>query len=124
MPMPNRPLPRPLRVRWAGWLLVAFGLMFALSGCASLERHEKLTLGCMAADVLTTAYAIETGKGKEGNPLIAWSGDAAPAVLVTFNAGLFWAMREHDVPQPWWAVIGGSRCLVAGLNLGQIAGSE
>lgn len=44
-------------------------LVLALSGCASMTTAEKWNIGFAAADVATTAYALDHGM-QEMNPIL------------------------------------------------------
>ena len=83
-----------------------------LTGCASLDqslRESESPIAqiasspntfavCKAADVLSTAKLLETGKFVEANPVIAATLQHGYFPLIAISFALWYALREIDSP--------------------------
>lgn len=68
-----------------------------LAGCASMTTEEKWAIGLAAADVATTAYALERG-ARELNPVLSYGDPSNGEVIVravALNALVHWMLRHY-----------------------------
>jgi hypothetical protein len=79
-------------------LAAALAAAVILSGCATLASNEA-TIGCQAADTVTTIAALESG-AREGNPLLArvLEGAGLPG-LVLVKIAITWALLKYVRPE-------------------------
>ena len=92
-----------------------------LPGCSTLASKEA-TIGCQAADTLTTVYGVTHG-ASEANPLMAGviksvglGGFVALKVALTY----FLVMRHDQIPGPALAAVNVITCGAAVNNLSVI----
>lgn len=94
-------------------LLVA---AFALSGCAVMESPTTFGV-CKAADVATTAYALNTGLFHESNPILKpFIGPHHIMPLIAVSLLMWWVIYELNEPKVT-VVANGITCGVAAHNL-------
>lgn len=68
---------------------------FLSFGCASMTTAEKWNIGLAAADVATTAYALDHGM-REMNPILRADSNAETvARAVVLNAALLWLQHKY-----------------------------
>lgn len=78
-------------------------LILILQGCATMQKPETFAV-CKTADVVTTGYALHTGRFVEKNPLMAplVSHGILPLAVISF--GLWWLIDYYNEPTATLAV--------------------
>lgn len=101
-----------------------------LSGCASMTTAEKAYLGVVAADIGSTAIALQRGL-EEQNPLLRGDSDGETiARALVVNAAIYWMLHEwidkHSavMQRKYWRLMVGLRAPVVGWNVYQIAEAD
>lgn len=104
----------------------ALALILMLTvGCATTPKSEYFAMGCAAADLVTTAYALDQG-ATEANPLAVDGYEVASLALfsVLTHLGLrHLSKRKYHNPgkaAPWWLGVGSYRCTLAAWNLSEV----
>lgn len=72
--------------------LFAFSLAFLLSGCSGLKAVDL----SIAADSVTTYAAIDSGKAKEGNPLLPKSAIGAAVTSAVLKKAVLFFAKKHS----------------------------
>ena len=103
---------------------IATLMVLLLTGCASVRPAEKFAIGCLAADLGTTAYGLSLDGVEEGNPILNTGSDGATlAVAVGLNIGVYYLLKKvsKNTPQnkqKWlWLAYGVVKCGVAAHNI-------
>jgi hypothetical protein len=113
--------------------LLALLLVFTV-GCAHTQSTaERFSLGCLGADLGTTAIGLYAKDFEESNPLFHSDDEFEQAELLFINAGvsvginylLRYIVNKTD-SNPWWAFgpYGAIRCGSAAYNLKLIIEDE
>lgn len=104
--------------------------ILALSGCASMTTAEKWAIGVAAADVATTAVALDRGL-EEQNPILRGNSDGETiARAIVLNAALYWLAHKvinrytTAMQTKYWRLVVGLRSPVVGWNVYQIAEAD
>lgn len=84
-------------------LLAAIATAVLLTGCANLrqvaESPDTFAI-CKAADVITTAVALNSGAFHEANPLLKpFIGPHNIFPLVAFSFALWWVIQHYNEPK-------------------------
>jgi hypothetical protein len=105
-----------------------------LAGCAHTQSvAEKVSLGCVGADLATTAYGTLVQEAVETNPLFTGDDQFERAESLAINAvasvglnyAIRWLVKKADI-NPWFGFgpIAGIRCGGAAINLKVIVENE
>jgi len=104
--------------------------ILALCGCASMTTAEKAYIGVVAADIGSTAIALQRGL-EEANPILRGSTDGETlARALVLNAAAYWLMHKwidkHTtaMQKKYWRFMVMLRAPVVGWNVYQIAGAD